>query len=197
MSPVHKLSQMGSLTTNKTDYPSMLAGYGDFGALQRIGYQSLSNSTTASVTFSNIPATFQDLVVVIFAGATGASSMTLRLNGDGGNNYSTTVLYGNGSSALSTRYTSQAAMYANYNGIPSATSVYGAFTFNILNYANSSTNKTLLMRTAADANGSGWTELCVGRWAGTAAVNSLSIFAGAFYTSGSTFALYGVRASAT
>jgi hypothetical protein len=118
------------------------------------------------------------------------------LNSDSASNYSTTILYGTGSTAASTRYTTQSSMYANYNGIPNATNIYGAFTFNILNYANASTNKTLLIRTSGDANGSGWVELAVGRWANNAAVSSLSIFAGAFFTSGSTFSLYGVRASA-
>lgn len=203
MSPVHKLSQIGSLTGNKIDYPSMLAGYGDFGALQRIGYVAFNNNIT---TFSNIPQTFQDLRIVVygrsnFSGTTDTTA--IFFNGvTSGTLYSQTRLYGNGSSAISDRLTNQDVI-ADATMIPGATSTSGLFgvvTVDILNYRSTSTFKTFIVRGACDMNGSGRTDLAVGLFRSTNAITSIT---GPYayqlpqqYAAGSTAALYGVRASA-
>lgn len=200
MSPVHKLSQIGSLTGNKIDYPSMLAGYGDFGALQRIRYGALSS---AGIDITNVPATYQDLFLVLQLRSTAAVTTTssiLYFNGDASaTNYSRTTLQGDGSSASSSRDVNYSQLYFA-DGTPGANStanIFSVVTINILNYANTSTFKAVLMRTAADLNGSGITNLVAGLWRSTSAINRLS--AGAVsgsYATGSTFALYGVKASA-
>ena len=50
-------------------------------------------AAASSVTFSNIPSTYTDLVI-IFSGAitTGFDSINIKFNSDGGTNYSRTVL---------------------------------------------------------------------------------------------------------
>jgi hypothetical protein len=64
----------------------------------------------------------------------------------------------------------------------------------ILNYANTSTYKTLLLREANDNNGSGYVALSANLWRGTSGITSLSISSfAAYFTAGSTIALYGVR----
>lgn len=195
MSPVHKLSQIGSLTGNKIDYPSMLAGYGDFGALQRIRYTAVTS--TGSVTFSSIPATFQDLLMVVYARTDSATltSALLRFNGDTGNNYSSTMLIGNGASATSERYSNESFVRIGYAiGSSQLANAYSTHAIHILNYANTTTNKTSLARDASDVNGSGITQLASGLWRNTAAINSITYATS--LVSGSTVALYGVRASA-
>jgi hypothetical protein len=192
---------MGSLTTTKTDYPSMLAGYGDFGALQRIAYFT-SASSFANYTFSNIPQTFQDLRVVLYARDTnttaGALGLYFGVNGDtAGTSNSITALIGNGSSATSGRSTNQST--AVVGTIPSANStsgIFGAFTMEILNYTNTTTFKTFLSRSAADLNGSGETRLTVSLWRSTNAITSMIFGANTAFAAGTTIALYGVRASA-
>ena len=200
MSPVHKLSAMGSITSNKIDYPSMLAGYGDFGALQRIGYSALSGNGTFA--FNNIPQNFQDLRLVISARSTVSATQDQiagLFNSDGNTRYSFTLLSGNGSSAVSQRGTNQT--FWRIGTIPGATStsgIFGAMTVDILNYANTSTFKTSICRSAADLNGSGESRLDVVLYQFTGAITSISFnpLAASGFTAGSTAALYGVKASA-
>lgn len=99
--PVHKLAAQGSLTTSKIDYPSMLAGYGDFGAMTRIASTVLS-SNASNLTAFNISGTFQDLFMVCSLRAVNAAATSNVYfaigNGtpDGGSNYSLTLLRGDG-----------------------------------------------------------------------------------------------------
>ena len=61
------------------------------------------SAATSSVTFSGIPQTYTDLVVVINAGNSGGTGygIALQCNNDTGSNYSFTQLYGTGSAATS------------------------------------------------------------------------------------------------
>lgn len=178
----------------------MLAGYGDFGALQRISYNT---PTTNSIWLANIPQTFQDLMIVMSARDTGSLSVTnfsLGLNYEygTGTNFSITRLRGDGASATSTRGSNLSYM-SEVGYLPSANNTSGIFnaaTIHILNYANTSTNKTVLIRSAADANGSGIVSLTCGLWRSTAAITSVGIALPTLFAAGSTVALYGIKASA-
>ena len=63
-------------------------------------------SAAASVTFSSIPGTYTDLVIVTQAISATADNVGIRFNSDSGSNYSQTWLSGNGTSAISSRYSS-------------------------------------------------------------------------------------------
>ena len=179
-------------------YNNMLADYGDFGAMQRIAYATVSGSS-ASVTFSNIPSGYQDLFIVanVQGVSTGPGNTYIQFNSDitgGTTNYSNTPLYGNGSTAASTRYTNNGWIYLDTYGIMRSTAP-SSLEIHILNYANSSTYKTTLNRAAADNNGSGETVLNVGLWRNTASINLLKISSVSMnFASNSTFTLYGIRA---
>lgn len=195
--PVHKLSQMGSVTTNKIDYPSMLAGYGDFGALQRIGW---SGFATGAKDFLNIPQTYQDLYAVVQARGTNAGPVEYMLGQMNLTNssHSFTGLYGDGSSVSSSRNSpggiAPGYFYLGLMPGGNATSgLYGTLTMHILNY-RSSTNKTVLWRLAADQNGSGQSSMGVGLFASTSPITSVT-FLGSNGFNGAA-ALYGVKASA-
>ena len=203
MSPVHKLSAMGSITSNKIDYPSMLAGYGDFGALQRIGYAAANASnTTNPMSFTSIPQTFQDLILVVYGRATNSDTITdyaMTLNNDNSSLYSRTMLQGDGSSATSARTSSDAYAFIRYGrtGANATSGIFGANVIHFLNYANTSTNKTFIARNATDVNGSGWTTLTAHLYRSTFGISRIDLFSnGGNWTFGSTAALYGVRASA-
>ena len=178
----------------------MLAGYGDFGALQRIGYGIASGGTT-TFSFQNIPQTFQDLMIVTFtrqATSTG-NVIYCRLNGTS-YNHSTTFLLGNGSAATSTRQTggTDGFMQIGLTVASNATTgFFGSGIAHILNYRGN-TNKTMLSRTAADLNGSGGTRLQVSMGQITSAITSLEVVTDGItpFSDGSTAALYGVKASA-
>jgi hypothetical protein len=150
-------------------------------------------SAASSYTFSSIPSTYTDLVLVAVATVSGDSSTYIRVgNGsvDTGTNYSITNLGGSGSAASSGRLTNESALPWNRVTSNAAQTMY---TFNIMNYSNSTTYKTILNRT----NGTTGVEAIVGLWRSTAAINVLQIFAstGNTFNTGATFTLYGIAAA--
>lgn len=161
-------------------------------------YEPISTTTLGSannsVTFSSIPATYTDLIVVM--NPTGVSSGGYvggwRVNGDTGNNYSNTNLYGSGS-AGSSRNSNTSFSYA-FNpdiGVGDSNSI-GLLHF--FNYANTTNYKTVLTRYAQAGNGN---FANVGLWRSTSAINSITLlmYPSIDFDSGSTFTLYGIAAA--
>lgn len=158
-----------------------------------IATHTTTTSTTTSYTFSSIPSTYTDLVLVCNLKATPTdSSLVARFNGDGGSNYSVTQLYGTGSQALSQRLSNQTEVYLNFAGFPSATSTYAPTVVNLMNYSNTTTNKSFICRGGFASSG-GEVDMSVGLWRSTAAINSITLYAGAFFDTGCIFTLYGVK----
>jgi hypothetical protein len=150
-------------------------------------------SAQSSVTFSSISGSFTDLILVISATTSVNNAPTMRLNNDTGNNYSNTALVGNGSAASSNRTSNQSVLY--YGGWISGFDTSGGNAIiHLMNYSNTTTNKTILNRfSVAGIEVDG----VVGLWRNTAAINriDLSVLGGATYSSGSTFTLYGIKAA--
>ena len=154
-------------------------------------------SLQTSYTFTSIPSSYTDLVIILNGGNTrsGASdSLTIRFNGDTGSNYSNTNLFGNGSTATSTRNTSATSMRiadvaATSSGLNSVAII------NILNYSNTTTYKTALGRgNVAQSEVSAR----VGLWRNTAAITSVALLAQEGienWAVGTTFTLYGIEAA--
>jgi len=142
-------------------------------------------SATATVTFSSIPATFTDLILIIKA-TTISANYNLRLNGDTGANYSYTVIAGNGSSATSSRSSSNTVIGLTYTGSGAPMTK-----LQIQDYANTTTYKTVLNRQDDAANA---TVASVGLWRSTAAINSITVVSPGTTPSGTTFKLYGIQA---
>ena len=155
-------------------------------------------STASSVTFSSIPSTYTDLVLVA-TGTTGASGTTTKTNvGNGsidtGANYSVTRVAGTGSAAASDRITSETycynEWYANWNNTSQAVTIIHFF-----NYANTTTYKTFLMRGNNTATG---VDATVGLWRSTSAINTIQFAARNVSTVlniGTTLTLYGIKAA--
>ena len=197
---VYELSGAGSLKTGRTLYTSMNAG-NQYGAMVPIGSQTGFSGSSSQIIFDNIPQTYQDLMVVFSLRTTYAgvydTSISMIANNSYTSIYSWTELKGNGSSATSSRSTA-----VNYG----STSVYGAnaalaptgtfasSVFHILNYANTTTYKTVLMRSAADSNGQGGTNLTASLIQTTGGIVQLLIQSNGNFVSGSTITLYGIRA---
>ena len=159
-----------------------------------IATTTISGNSTASFTFSSIPATYTDLVLIAnWTQYTGTlRELAIQLNGDTGTNYSITEVYGNGTSALSYRRSNYAYLDIAIQ-TPSVTSL-NTNVVNFMNYANTTTYKTVLSRhSAAGAEA----EALVGLWRSTAAINSIKlVFEGAVnFGDGSTFTLYGILAA--
>jgi hypothetical protein len=150
--------------------------------------------SSGSVTFSSIPATYTDLVLIVSGTLVsgGDSGLELRFNGtgSGSTSYSGTLLDGNGTAASSARQTNVAG--AN-NGLISSNAV-GNSVIQIMNYANTTTYKTILGR----GNLSNLlTRASVYLWRDTpAAINAIEVRTGAGnYSTSTTFSLYGIKAA--
>jgi hypothetical protein len=152
-------------------------------------------SAASSVTFSSISGSYTDLVLVVdYSLNVSNSSLFVRLNGDTGSNYSYTRLSGTGSAASSGRGTSSDQARITADTTAQSASTRQIVTINLMNYSNSTTYKTFLVR----YNSTGGTEAFVDLWRNTAAVTSVQIkgFDGtAIIESGATFTLYGIKSA--
>lgn len=150
-------------------------------------------SAAASYTFTSIPQTYTDLVFVI--GGTGDSNgyLLIQPNSDSSNLYSRTYMIGNGSSASSNKNTNESAYFVDAGNGSSSTAADTVVS--ILNYSNTTTYKTALVRAysyLAPGSYSG-----VGLYRSTSAITSLKIqgSSGSSLQAGSTFTLYGIAAA--
>lgn len=162
-------------------------------------YEPIATTTltagTATVTFSSIPATYTDVIAVVHAISDGTfANFNVRVNGDTGSNYSRTRLSGNGTSATSARATSQTSFFlADVSGISNTGRSF--YIVNFMNYANTTTYKSVLNRTnTVNGNAGDGVELHAQLWRSTSAINEISFLVSSF-ASGSTFTLYGIKAA--
>jgi hypothetical protein len=113
--------------------------------------------------------------------------MNNQFNGDTGTNYSNTFVFGIASTTYSTRGTNRTSISGTISGGPEIVR------WNIMNYANTTTYKSVLNRMddaeyAVGAN--------AGMWRSTAAINSIKINAGSGnLPAGLTATLYGIAAA--
>lgn len=147
-------------------------------------------SAAASVTFSSIPATYTDLMLV-FNGTctTGVVGLVLRFNSDTSTNYSYTILSGDGSTASSLRSSNQTTMQVA--GMTSSSP--SMMVASIQDYSNATTFKTVLSR---QASATLETRAYVGLWRATpAAISTILVSTStSTFIAGSTFRLYGIEA---
>lgn len=154
-------------------------------------------STANSVTFSSIPSTYTDLVIVgVGQGYTSSSYGQLQLffNGDTGTNYSQTRVQEFGGTASSNAQTGWA------NGFPTSWLDWGVpnqhvgmSIINVMNYANTTTYKTVLSRGFTPGFK---TELSVLLWRNTAAITTINVAVNDTPMNISTiFSLYGIKAA--
>jgi len=156
-----------------------------------IASQTLGSSA-ASVTFSSIPSTYTDLVLVVTPiYVTSGSDVDIQFNNDTGTNYSRTQLGGNGSSAVSVRESSASKFRLTYSANVTTTYAYNAIV-NFMNYSNTSTYKTALSRGNNASNG---VEAEVGLWSSTAAITTIKVASSGTFNTGSTFTLFGIKAA--
>ena len=150
-------------------------------------------STASSVTFSSIPSTYTDLVVVSAPIGNGDAQVQLKFNNDSSAIYSYTILASNGASVVSARAVQAAFIGTDY--FFSVTTAGGITLINVMNYANTTTYKTALLRSN---NASKATMAIVGLWPSTAAINRIDLTAtSSTFAAGSVFTIYGIKAAQT
>jgi hypothetical protein len=112
----------------------------------------------------------------------------MNFNGDTAGNYSLTRIYGNGSTAVSDRIgTNLTGIDVSYTGSGDGNNVI----INVMNYSNSTTNKTSLNRWNT-AGSTGYVGANVSLWRNTAAITSITFSNSVNFSVGSTFSLYGI-----
>ena len=153
-------------------------------------------STTASYTFTSIPGTYTDLVLVLGnVNVTDAAQNLLQFNSDTGSNYSRTALSGQGTAPSSGRTSNETSImlettfYPSFNGNKDYTGIW-----NIMNYSNTTTYKTVIGRGSSASVGTG---ASASLWRSTSAITSIKIQPayGYSYSSGAVFTLYGIKAA--
>lgn len=146
-----------------------------------------SNTT---LTFTSIPSTYTDLVLVISGSLSTGNNTRMTFNNDSGSNYSMTVISGDGSSASSYRDSAQ----PNFQYMGYTDGTISNFIINILNYSNTTTFKTFLHRRNLAG---GQVSANVGLYRSTSAVNRVDVFSatGATWTTSTTATLYGIKAA--
>ena len=156
-------------------------------------------TTTASVTFSTIPATYTDLLLKISSRNNDIyNEIHFRFNGNTGNNYSGINVYGNGSSAISSSSSSISSLQnLTVQSVSTQTaSTFGNVELYIPNY-NSSNNKSISADGVQENNAtSAQAMLGAGLWAQTNAITSIEAFPSiGSFVQYSTFYLYGISNS--
>jgi len=156
--------------------------------------QTLSTAAT-TVTFSSIPSTYTDLVLVSSLYGTGDANIFIRLNSDTGTNYSVTHLTSNGASLYGYRFGSQTSFSLNYFGGDQTVLGTNARIIYIHDYANTSKYKGLTCTAGHNDTTDGLT-ISVGQWRSNSAITSVTFLAGSGKTLSvnSRLSLYGILA---
>jgi hypothetical protein len=162
-----------------------------------IQHQELG-SAQSSITFSSIPQTFDDLLVVcsLRSNRSGdaAGDQLIQFNGTT-SGYTTRYLNGNGSSASSTAPVETNAIFGMLSTAAlSTTSTFSSSQIYIPNY-RAAVNKSVSIDMVTENNGNpAYQRLLAGLWSNTAAITSLSVTDGnsAQLIAATSITLYGI-----
>lgn len=161
-----------------------------------IATQTVSGTSTSTIDFSSISASYTDLVLVSSAAISASGfSLSVRVGTanapDTSSNYSRTYLIGTGSAAVSGGDTNSTKVDLNGSSYTSGTPSVAITNF--MNYSNTTTNKTILSRSGGAGDS---LEAEVFMYRNTSALNFIRVYvsSGYIYT-GSTFTLYGIKAA--
>jgi len=158
----------------------------------QIASTTLGSSST-TINFTSIPSTYTDLVLVLQGTANSNYwDLYVRFNSDTASNYSVTRLFGNGSTAGSNRLSNDTLIQTTYYG--NLGTGQSTQILNVMNYSNTTTNKTMLVRANNAANG---VDASAGLWRSTAAITAINLlmFSGGSFQAGTTASLYGITAA--
>ena len=178
----------------------------DPGAFYSLGSTTVGAGGVASVTFSSIPTGYKHLQLRLTAqtnrGTYGIDEINAVFNADNTNNYSTHILFGDGSAPQSGNYLSQnwAQLGTGFIGTTTG-STWGSMVVDIFDYTSASKAKTLRVLGGCSQNGligtiNGRVGLSSSAWFNTsAAINSIVLTPtnGTTFSQHSKFALYGVK----
>ncbi len=158
-----------------------------------IATTSVSSSTT-TVTFSSIPGTYTDLLLVITAKTSAGADIWIRVNGDSGSNYSYAEMDTNGTSASASKAASQSnGLLTDWYGTPTADNSHICIC-QLNNYSSTVHHKTMISRANRASSG---VDFVQSKWSNTAAITSLTLrfSGGTTFEVGTVASLYGIKAA--
>lgn len=200
-------TRIGGVWKTATDMPVRIGGVWKTGILATPSAYELIESVTvgaggaASVTFSSIPSTYKHLQIRAIARSDYANSgyghILARFNSDSGSNYvQYHILSGDGSSASSASGGTGNRAFLGIPG-PSANDTANVFmgtVVDILDYANTSKNKTTRSLSGSDFNGSGRVCLISTMWMSTDAISTILLYPyEGNWVQNVSFSLYGIK----
>jgi hypothetical protein len=163
-------------------------------AYNLIATTTVGAAGSANITFSSIPQTFTDLLLVVSGRCTGSGSgIDITFNGNT-SNYSNRTLQGNGSAASSYGTYNRNSGFVNFS--TETASVFGSSSIYIPNYSGSA-NKSYSSDGVAENNATtAYGGLIAGLWSDTAAITSIALspMSGTFVQHSSA-SLYGIKSS--
>ena len=162
-------------------------------------YEPIATNTLSSpavtLTFSSIPQTYTDLILVCNLGQVAPANVALQFNGDTGANYDSMIAYASGTGAPASGNYDNLSFAYGLNGagqLPST--IVASGWFEIFSYSSTAVRKTLLTRYANNA----LAEITnfSSTWRNTAAINAIRVFSySGDFLAGSSFTLYGIKAA--
>lgn len=162
--------------------------------------QSVIITSSANITFSNIPQIYKHLQIRILgrglATFVDGLSQYINFNGDFGSNYGWHSMYGFGTGTSSTAPASfPSAVISSPQIFTDASSLadsFGASITDIYNYSSSSTYKTIKVFGGFDRTTNGRVSLNSGYWTSNAAITSITIQSDSGIAVGTRADLYGI-----
>lgn len=165
-------------------------------AFDSIQTVTVGSGGSSSISFNSIPAGYKHLQIRASYKCASNGWIYARANNDSTyTNYMTHYVEGSGSgtNAASQQIGSITGLAMNY-GQSNGSSIFDVTILDILDYSNTSKNKTARSLRGCDNNGSGYVGLQSSLWINTSAISQLEIFVnGSTFNQFSTFALYGIK----
>ena len=173
----------------------------DTGAMFPLGMVQVGSAGTSSVTFSSIPSTYKHLQIRFIARKNGSlndtTNIEMNFNGSSSAIYNDHYLLGSGggasASGSSGSVTRIASIYFAGGGMTANT--FGVGVIDILDYANTSKNKTTRQLSGVSSNASSAIDYILlgsGLYGSTSAITSITL-TGSDFVQYSSFALYGIK----
>ena len=168
------------------------------GAYDSLATVTVGSTSVASIDFAGIPSGYTHLQRRTLARSNhiAQDGFKIQLNETTSSSYSYHYVGGNGASPYAGAASSTTFMQGtSFTGADAATNIFGVGVIDILDYTNTSKNKTLRSLGGFDSNGAGVVEMWSGAYYLTPAITSIKLFtfAGVNFQPNSSFALYGVR----
>ena len=194
---IYKMSNAGGFKSLNRYY-DMLAGntvwnpWEPDGAFDSLATVTVPSGGLSTITFAGIPNTYKHLQVrYMTLTGTATNDLRMRFNSDTGSNYVWHQLQGNGSSAAAAANLSQTLIGV---GVVGGTANPGVGIVDVLDYGNTSKNKTSRALAGIDQNGSGIIMFWSGLWQNTSAITSIDFTSNSGnFNQNTQFTLYGVK----